>query len=227
MLKVMNSFKAGLYRRMKLLQSQAVDAHPLWIFIGCLLLAYALAEASRAMFDAPWMYAFGMSIEIVGILFVVAEIASVRKLVGKPGFVTATIAWIARFRDFILKPKPIHGSLNATAGGFDLMFGRARLTHGTRSKKLTDRVEALENNLGQVYKELDQFYGLIDDVKKHAATLIDEKTDLLAGKIESQGKLLADIAAGDSATKLVGVSLVLLGFAVQNFPRTWAPAPLF
>lgn len=167
-----------------------------------------------------------MAIEITAVLFVAVEIASVRKLVGKPGFITAVLSWISRFRDFFLKPKPITVSLNAILGGVS-MFGRARLTQGTKSAKLSDRVDTLEKNLTQIHKELDQIYNLFDQAEKSAASMINEKTNALAEKIAGQDILISEIAAGDSATKLVGVLLVLLGFIIQNFPREWAPVPLF
>jgi hypothetical protein len=222
----MKSFKAGFHRRVRLLRSQAVDAHPFWIFVGCLLLAYAMAEVSRERFGAPWVYAFGMTIEIVGILFVAIEIASVRRLVGKPGFVSAVFAWIFKFRDLFLRPKPISLSANSIVGGVT-MFGRARLTQGSKSNKLSDRIDMLENKLGQIHKELDQVYCLFDEAERTTATLINAETKSLMEKIETQNRLISDIAAGDSAIKLVGVFLVLLGFMVQNFPSNWAPHPLF
>jgi hypothetical protein len=221
----MKSFKAGFHRRVRLLQSQAVDAHPFWIFTGCLALSYALAEIGRAMLDAPWMYAFGMAIEITGVLFVAVEIASVRKLVGKPGFIVAAFSWISKFRGLFRKPKPITINANLVDGG-DTFFGRGRLTQGAKSTKLSDRVDMLEKNLSQIHKELDQIYNLFDEAEKGTASMINERTNALAEKIDSQSRLISEIAAGDSATKLVGVFLVLLGFIIQNFPRDWAPAPL-
>jgi hypothetical protein len=56
---------------------------------------------------------------------------------------------------------------------------------------------------------------------------LDEKTQVFAQELEKQKSLIAEISAGDSAFKLVGVLLVLLGFVVQNFPSSWAPSPLF
>lgn len=222
----MAALRAGILRRFRLLQSQAIDAHPFWVLIGCLLLAYVIAEVNRSIIGAAWIYVFGITIEIFGVLFVAIEIASVRKLVGKPGFLTAIYSWVSKFRDLFLKPKPINVSLSATLGGVSF-FGRARLTQGTKSSKLKDRIEMLENNIGKIHKELDQVYKLIEDTEKNSADAINEKAKILTEKIEAQGRLVAEIAAGDSALKLVGVFLVLLGFMIQNFPRNWAPAPLF
>ena len=220
----MATLKSEISRRAKLVKTQISVAYPVWIFVVCLVVGFLIAELTRKFFGTEWMYTLGVTIEIIGILFVALEVATVRSQVGMPGFLSAILAWITNFRFLIIRPKPIEARMSGTVSmGFS---ARGRLTQASKSRRLPDRLDAIEANLNQVQKELDQIYNKFDSSEKSVAALINEKTQILAENIESQKQLIAEIAAGDSAIKLVGVLLVLFGFIVQNFPSAWAPSPL-
>jgi hypothetical protein len=220
------TLRSELIRRCQLFRSLVVEAHPLWVFIFCVLVAYLCAELGRKLFQAEWYFVLGKALELFGLFFVVLEIISVRKLVGLPGFVKSALGWFKKSLGLLFKPKPIIVHMSGFASGITLN-ARGRLTSGSASNKLADRVKVLENNLVSVHKELDRVYGLIDAFEKNTTTKIDEKARILIERLEKLKALVAEIASGDSATKLVGVFLVLLGFIVQNFPRDWSPSPLF
>jgi hypothetical protein len=219
------TIRSEVFRRTNLFRSLFIEAHPVWVFIGCVLFAYFNAEIARSYFLGDWFFAFGKALELLGLIFIVLEIVSVRKQAGMPGFVNAIATWIKKLRWLIVNPRPIAVHMSGMLGGLS-MSARARLTAGSATSKLTDRVEALETNLASVHKELDQIYGLVETAEKSATTRIDENTALLSDKIVKFEQLIAGIAAGDSAIKLVGVLLVLTGFVMQNLSNNLAPPPL-
>jgi hypothetical protein len=218
------TFKAGFQRRLLLAKTQFIEAYPFLVLVGSLLAGGLITELTRKLIGADWIYSCGMAIEVIGILFVAVEIVSVRNRVGKHGFLRASFGWLSRNRYFFFRPKPITGELGGIAS---ISFvGGAQITNVSKSNRLSDRVEALEANFSDFSKELAHVKGLIGSTERSVTAMLNEKTQMLTEKLERQKELIAEIAAGDSAFKLVGVFLVLLGFIVQNFPSVWAPAPL-
>jgi hypothetical protein len=221
-----SSFRTETLRRLQLFKQLVGEASPFFIFFGVGLFAYVGTELLINFFQLPFFYTFGFLMEISGIFFVVIEITSVRKQVGMSGFLNSVFTWFRKSVGLFVKPKPISGSMSATLGGITL-HARGRLSRAPASNKFADRITALEQNLLSVNKELDQIYGLFDATQKDITTKIDEKTRELSSAVQEMKAKLADVAAGDSALKLVGVMLVLVGFAVQNLPKEWGPPPIF
>jgi hypothetical protein len=221
----MSRFKAGAKRWRELALSQFIEARPLLLFVTCLMTGGVYAELARKFCGSDWMDSCGMAIEIIGICFVTLEIVSARKRVGIPGFRRASFNWLARNRYFFVRPKPVEGGLSGRTS-ISFRHRGARLSDGSKGTKLSDRVETLEGNLKQILGELDQVSKRFDIVEKSITTMLNEKTQVLMYELERQKSLIAEISAGDSAFKLVGVLLVLLGFVVQNLPSSWAPSPL-
>jgi hypothetical protein len=221
----MSSFKAGAKRRLVLAKTQIVEASPFFLFVGCLLIGVVFAEGARTVWDTGWWSAFAGAIEFIGILFVALEVVTVRKQVGMPGFLQAFFGWLAKNWYFFVRPKPVEIGLSGIAS---ISFvGSGRFTYSSKSNKLSDRIETLERNLNLVLSELDQVNSRFEQSEKSFTAILNEKTQVLSTELEMQKSHVAEISAGGSAFKFVGVLLVLLGVIVRNLPDNLALAPLF
>jgi hypothetical protein len=95
-----------------------------------------------------------MMLQLLGLFTVAVGLSQIRRLFGRPSLIAKVTAWFGRLASTFGPPRTI--SMHASAGGFAIVGGEARLIRGVGpDASLERRIAVLEENLNLLRDETD------------------------------------------------------------------------
>ena len=203
--------------RWNALVAVAGDARPLWIFLAGVILACVVGWLCSSDMSAAVRYA-GTVLQMLGLLAVAHGLRETRKLFGAPTMMRRVWGWFGRLRRVFRRPEPI--ILQASAAGFSLATGRARLRRGVGAGATVEqRVEVLEANLQSHEQEFDQTTNDLSSKSGQLEKNLSRERDERKAADDKTWRQIEEVAIGGLHLELVGLwwlALAVLGTSIPD-----------
>ena len=159
----------------------------------------------------------GYILQMLGMLFAVAGILSIRMHFGYPSLFKLILEWLKRFpslsNSIVIQGVPAELKIKG---------GRARIELwkiDNSDAPLEERVSSIVSNLGKVRQELESYYFELNEIKdelEESSERQEESINQLEDKIGNDIELLH---TKDLSTSLVGLVWITVGITFSTLPK--------
>lgn len=187
-------------------------AWPIGLLIVSLLPGLAMLAGTPECRNT-WFQRGGLYLQIAGFLTVFWQLQGALRKYGRPTLLNQVRGW---FADLVGTPKTVAISGNATIGLTGQLYPKARRGQGDGS--VTTRLEALEYNLGEIDRG-------IDDLRRDLQTLSHATNEKIAAEREARSATMTELtgkiedqAVGSTDLQLLGLVLFVAGAVYGTVP---------
>lgn len=207
----------SLTSRLKSLLDTLIDAWPVWLWLGGLVVSILagayLASTAEAMFRTA-----GMVLQLMGLATVAVGLSQTRRLFGCPSSAAKAMSWVRRLGAVFGRSNAITGQAYVSSGEVR-MSGSARVRIGaTPDAPMERRVEVLEQNYALFQAEFDASVAQAANALQGLRSALGPESSARQAEANATAAKLEEMAVGGLHLESIGVIWLAIGVIGTSVP---------